>query len=326
MKAIFVTSYQASFWDTPNATSSPASESGATPCAAPAGPTIARSGPHPAHANLSARQAQKQGLLTSGTSGQHSSGLSSSASLQSSLESRLKTLATGSILYRLTWKHKATPSGRRFCLLRASAARISDPAVTGWPSPNTPSGGRSVSVDKMDATGRTTDGRKHTASLEHAVKFAGWPTVTATDAIKRGEIAPRPGMMGLSETAPLAGWPTARMEDGESSGARWSRGTFDTLTAVATHLAGWPTTSDANGSGTHGTGGLDLRTTALLAGPIRLCSDGTLLTGSSAEMAAGGRLDPAFSRWLMRLPPAWDACAPSETPLMLKRRRSSPAR
>ena len=32
----------------------------------------------------------------------------------------------------------------------------------------------------MDATGRTVDGKKHTASLEHAVKFAaGWPTPMA---------------------------------------------------------------------------------------------------------------------------------------------------
>ena len=252
MNGTFATCLQAILAGTTSATSSPGSADGPWPFDWRGGPRTAPCGPDPVPASRSARQAEALGLLTSGTCGQHSTTLSASAALQQPLESKLTTLVIGSILYRLTWKHKATPSGRRFCLLRASAARISDPAVTGWL--------------------------------------------------------------------------TARMEDGESSGARWSRGTFDTLTAVATHLAGWPTTSDANGSGTHGTGGLDLRTTALLAGPIRLCSDGTLLTGSSAEMAAGGRLDPAFSRWLMRLPPAWDACAPSETPLMLKRRRSSPAR
>ncbi len=51
--------------------------------------------------------------------------------------------------------------------------------LTGWPSPNTPSGGRSVAGS--DATGKTADGRKHTASLEHAAKFAGWPTPTSRD-------------------------------------------------------------------------------------------------------------------------------------------------
>jgi hypothetical protein len=44
--------------------------------------------------------------------------------------------------------------------------------LAAWPTPNTPSGGRSMSTGAMDATGRTADGRKHTASLEHAVKFA----------------------------------------------------------------------------------------------------------------------------------------------------------
>lgn len=38
----------------------------------------------------------------------------------------------------------------------------------------------------MDATGRTSDGRKHTASLEHAVKFAsGIPNATAEARVMR---------------------------------------------------------------------------------------------------------------------------------------------
>src|SRR5690606_28026748 len=53
--------------------------------------------------------------------------------------------------------------------------------LASWPTPNTPSGGRSISIEKMDATGRTIDGKKHTASLEHAVKFASWSTPTARD-------------------------------------------------------------------------------------------------------------------------------------------------
>lgn len=66
---------------------------------------------------------------------------------------------------------------------KAHAARnlALDASLAGWPTPNTPSGGRSVSTDWMDATGKTVDGRKHTASLEHAVKFAGWATPVVTD-------------------------------------------------------------------------------------------------------------------------------------------------
>jgi hypothetical protein len=38
-----------------------------------------------------------------------------------------------------------------------------------------------MSPEKMDATGKTQDGKKHTASLEHAVKFVPWPTPAARD-------------------------------------------------------------------------------------------------------------------------------------------------
>jgi hypothetical protein len=45
-----------------------------------------------------------------------------------------------------------------------------------------------MSVEKMDATGKTIDGRKHTASLEHQVKFlASWPTPTQHDAERGGQ-------------------------------------------------------------------------------------------------------------------------------------------
>ena len=53
--------------------------------------------------------------------------------------------------------------------LNMAAARV------GWKTPCTPNGGRLMSTERMDATGRTLDGKKHTASLEHEVKFADGP-------------------------------------------------------------------------------------------------------------------------------------------------------
>lgn len=131
---------QMSLWDLPSATSSPELECGATHCGKLDFQTVVEYGPDPAHASLSARQAKELGLLTSGTYGLRSSGSSSSASLQSSLENKLRELlaSAGSTLYRLTWRHAATPAGRQLLLQRASALPISDPGFTGRPALPTP--------------------------------------------------------------------------------------------------------------------------------------------------------------------------------------------
>jgi len=64
--------------------------------------------------------------------------------------------------------------------------------LAGWATPCTPSGGRSMSIEKMDPTGRTVDGKKHTASLEHMAKFAlGTPTTSSpAQTGKRGALNP----------------------------------------------------------------------------------------------------------------------------------------
>ena len=72
-----------------NATSSPESASGLSPSATPDGQMIDPSGLAAVLASHSARQVKAAGLMTSGTYGRHSSISSSSAALQSSLESKL---------------------------------------------------------------------------------------------------------------------------------------------------------------------------------------------------------------------------------------------
>ena len=80
---------QATYAASPSAISSQALGFGPMPSGLPDGATTDLFGLVPARANLSARQAKELGLMTSGTCGQPSSTSSSSAALQSFLESKL---------------------------------------------------------------------------------------------------------------------------------------------------------------------------------------------------------------------------------------------
>ena len=93
-----------------NVTSSPASADGLAPFNSPDSPKIEKSGPAPRRASHTPRQAKEKGLLTSGTYGRRGSTSSKSADLASSLASKLaQRLDTdGSILFKMTWKVKAT--------------------------------------------------------------------------------------------------------------------------------------------------------------------------------------------------------------------------
>lgn len=202
-----------------NATSSQVSASGADPFGKPDGKMTDESGQALVPANLSAAQARKLGLLTSGTFGLHSSTSSRSADLRLSLVSKLKqrSATDGSTLYRLTWKESATPLQRPVSLLRASGLRTYGNDFTSWVTPTT--------RDWKDGP---------------------------------GDIKPRAG-----STKPR----------------------LDQLPRQAN-----------------------------LATHVRLTASGVTQTGSSAEMASGGLLNPEHSRWLIGLPAEWGLSAPTEMP------------
>jgi len=125
--------------DTPNVTSSPGSADGPSPSRSQECQTTTQSGQGAAPVNPSAPHLENEKVLpinvTSGLSGQ---GSSASVALQFALENKLRQLlgTDGSILYRQTWKIKATPSGRRYLALVASALPKSDNGYIGWPTPN----------------------------------------------------------------------------------------------------------------------------------------------------------------------------------------------
>ena len=393
-------SNQATLWATDTATSSPASAAGPMPCASLTGQTISPSGPEAAPVNLSARQAKVLGLLTSGTSGPPSSGSSRSVALATSVANRLRQAMRfdGGILWRLTWKGRATPARRWIYQRQASARRTSGADCSGWPTPvanddnktpeahlamklrmgerdgtgsqriaitslqvmaqtlsswptpvredsesngghrgrpdtlhsatqlsawptpNTPSGGRSVSTEQMDATGRTLDGKKHTASLEHAVKFTPWPTPNTSNSTGAGEHGD--GGQNLQTTA-LSAWPTpvttdavgagGRNETAQKDGSKTHAGT--SLTDAAMAAVGWTTPSardwkDSAGMAQTGTNPDGTERMRLDQLPRQAAlTHGPTLSGSPAQTGKRGQLNPGFSRFLMNYPISWDIAA-----------------
>ena len=96
---------------------------------------------------------------------------------------------------------------------------------------------------------------------------------------------------------------------------------------AAAQVAGWPTPVTVPVSAaSHGQLSGDYRRQLAKMqpfGPARLTADGTMLTGSSAEMESGGQLNPAHSRWLMGYPPEWDDCAVTAMPSSRRSRSKS---
>jgi len=233
----------------PSATSSPGSASGAMPSDLRGGQTPVPSGPEAAPASPSAPRGRGRARKTKGTSGLSSIGSSASVALQSFLANRLqaRTASSGSTLYALTWKERATPSGRQICALRASAHRtsvsVSGLLEKGWTTPQAhDTSGRSQGQKEKHGT-------KHgCACLVREADLTGWPTPCSQDGPNGG---PSQGTDRLPAAAAVAGWPTPNCTNngtGEDREAKIRRGMNPGLNpADAAALTGWPTPNTMTG-------------------------------------------------------------------------------
>jgi hypothetical protein len=204
-------------------------------------------------------------------------------------------------------------NGNGFGLTLGMASQLAS-----WPTPNTPSGGRTVSaIETMDATGRTADGRKHTASLEHAVKFASWATPKATDSKGDAYTPTETRRSELRKQMPLASWSTATVHDADRGGmANRARGETrhgSNLQDFALLTIGWRSPTACSPNSLRGQGQDPEKRIAgghaiNLQDEVRLTTPGPTSSGSPAATASGGQLNPDFSRWLMGYPAVWGSC------------------
>lgn len=307
---------------TPNVIFSQASAAGAPRCASPGGQTIAESGPAPAPVSRFLALESERATPMSGISGPLGNLSSPSAVLQSSLENRLRArmAGSGSPLYALTWKHWDVPLGLPICALRALGRRISGNGCSGWPTPVADDTNRSLYAFQ-DYHGNRPRSGTTIFSLNVAAQLAGWPSPTANDAIKGGQITPRPGMMCLVAMAQTAGWamPTAQNGQGASN-TETRQGAPDLQT-----MAGWAAPSNGDWRTPPHRSRADRdgsKAGQRLEAQVAHAIPGASLNGLPAGTEKRGLLAPHFSLWLQGVPAVWLWHAPERNPAPRRREKT----
>lgn len=191
----------------------------------------------------------------------------------------------------------------------------------------------------MDPRIRAAQG--HQINLREQVTLASWPTPNAgpqndgdtTWEQRRQDLKAKHGNgfgLTLGQASSLASWPTATVNDATGSNYAYSSGNHDKPVLKlpgAVELASWATASardwkDSPGMAETGTNPDGSTRTRLDQLPRQAAlASGQAPSGSTAETAKPGQLNPAFSLWLQGYPTEWARCAARVTPSSRKSRQ-----
>lgn len=174
------------------------------------------------------------------------------------------------------------------------------------------------------------DNHYYPHDLSNAVTLASTATPKASDGQGGRTVKTEGGGNShLDIQARLASLATPRTEDSQCAGAH--RGTPDTLHSQANLAAvstpssrDWKDTSGMSESGVDPDGSTRTRLDQLPR-QAQLADSGPTAIGGTDETASSGQLDPAYSRWLMGVPAAWDVCADLATASLRRKPKSSSA-